>query len=203
MTLSRAFVCSLLAFLAGCAQLPATGEQDAAARKPVETQATAPHAPKLPELELSRELLYEFLIAEMALHRREFGLAARAYVDLARKTRDPRIARRATNVAVHAGQAALAVEAAAIWLDAEPDSLAARQTLASILISTGALGDVRPHLEALLATGPEQAAQVFLQINNMLARSRTPSCPRVISQPLKPTGMLARRMIRSRRQGAP
>src|SRR5690606_10331540 len=49
-------------------------------------------------------------------------------------------------------------------------SIAARQTLASILIGSGALQDVRPHLEVLLAADPERTGQVFLQMNAMLAR---------------------------------
>lgn len=139
------------------------------------TAAESPHTtekpagPALPELELTPQLLFQYLLAEMAINRRELGIAAQAYVDLARKTRDPRIARRATGVAVQARQAALAVEAATVWLQSDPNSLQARQTLASILISSGALQDVRPHLEMFLATDPKQTPQVFLQINNLLA----------------------------------
>ncbi|MCC6533253.1 MAG: tetratricopeptide repeat protein [Burkholderiales bacterium] len=165
--LFRALCWAVLAIVWGCAQLPAG---DAAQNDAVKAQATAKPAPELPAQELTPQLLYEHLLAEMALQRQEYGVAARAYVDLARKTRDPRIARRATNVALHARQAALAVEAATIWLQAEPDSLPARQTLASILISSGALEDVRPHLEMLLAADPLQSAQVFLQMNAMLGR---------------------------------
>jgi len=167
MTLFRAILCALIVLQTGCAQLPAEEHSDSAenaqpARKPEAAKA-------LPPQELTRELLYHYLLAEMAVNRQEYGLAAQLYVDLARKTRDPRIARRATNVAVHARQPALAVEAATLWLQADPESASARQTLASILISSGALQDVRPHLEVLLSGGPEQTAQVFLQMNNLLA----------------------------------
>ena len=174
MTLSRALVsilaCALVAFESGCAQLPEKGqapqsvsaaESGPSKQKPIE--------PALPELELTPQLLYQHMLAEMAINRGELGIAAQAYVDLARKTRDPRIARRATGVAVQARQATLAVEAATVWLQADPNSLPARQTLASILISSGALQDVRPHLEMFLATDPQQTPQVFLQINNLLA----------------------------------
>src|SRR5688572_30462537 len=162
-----AAVCAVL--LASCAQAPVEGEPQSA--KPQEPPAAAAKpAPQLPPQDLTPQVLYEYLLAEMAIHRKEYNLAARAYVDLARKTRDPRIARRATDIAVYARQAALAVEAATIWLQAEPDSIPARQTLASILISSGALQDVRPHLEMLLASDPQRTAQVFLQMNAMLAR---------------------------------
>jgi tetratricopeptide (TPR) repeat protein len=174
MTLSRVLVsilaCALAAFESGCAQVPEKGR----AAQTVSAAESAPSAkqppePALPEQELTPQLLYQHMLAEMAINRGELGLAAQAYVDLARKTRDPRIARRATGVAVQARQAALAVEAATVWLQSDPNSLQARQTLASILISSGALQDVRPHLEMFLATDPKQTPQVFLQLNNLLA----------------------------------
>jgi tetratricopeptide (TPR) repeat protein len=166
MTLLRALVCVLFALQAGCAQLPPAEQPGSTGAAP---RGQAEAAPELPAQELTRQLLYEHLLAETAVHREEYALAAQLYVDLARKTRDPRIARRATSVAVHARQAALAVEAATLWLQAEPGSAAARQTLASILISSGELPDVGPHIEVLLAANPEQTAQVFLQMNNLLA----------------------------------
>lgn len=174
MTLPRALacllVCALTALGSGCAQVPAKGQPDpqVAAASDVKPEAK-PAGPALPEQELTQQLLYQFLIGEMAIHRQEFGLAAQAYVDLARKTRDPRIARRATSVAVQARQAALAVEAATIWLQADPESLQARQSLASIFITSGALQDIRPHLEMFLASDPKQTPQIFLQLNNLLA----------------------------------
>jgi len=155
--------------LGGCAQLPASEKADAAGAADIAPSA-APIAPHLPPQDLSPQVLYEYLIAEMAIHRQQFGLAAQAYLELARKTRDPRIARRATEISVHARQPALAVEAATIWLQADPQSLPARQTLASILISSGALQDVRPHLEMLLAVDPKRTPQIFLQMNTLLAR---------------------------------
>lgn len=150
--------------------MPAKGppQAHAAAASEVKPEAKRP-GPVLPDQELTQQLLYEFLIGEMAIHRQEYGLAARAYVDLARKTRDPRIARRATSVAVQARQAPLAIEAATIWLQADPESMQAKQTLASIIITSGALPDVRPHLEMFLAADPQQTPQVLLQINNLLA----------------------------------
>lgn len=173
MTLSRAFsgilVCVLAWLTAGCAQLAGKPDNDAVASAQSAVRAATP-APVLPPQDLSPSVLYQFLLAEMAVHRQQYGLAAQAYVDLARKTLDPRIARRATDVSVYARQPALAVEAATLWLQSDPTSVLARQTLASILIGSGALQDVRPHLEMLLAIDPQRAGQVFQQLNQLLAR---------------------------------
>src|SRR5262245_6556839 len=99
-TRSRSGVlCAVLAALVcGCAPLASKDERAAEAKQVDEQPASS--ALQLPAQELSQGLLYEYLIAEMAIHRGQFGIAAQAYVDLARKTRDPRIARRATDIAV-------------------------------------------------------------------------------------------------------
>ena len=164
------FLCLLLATcVSGCAPLAARDDEEQPAVAAIMDPSTPPQ-PMLPPQDLTQQLLYEYLVAEMAVHRQQYAVAAQAYLDLARKTRDPRIARRATDIAVFAREPALAIEAATLWLQAEPASVPARQTLASILISTGALQDVRPHLEMLLASDPKRTPQVFLQINSMLAR---------------------------------
>src|SRR5687768_17626386 len=41
-------------------------------------------------VELSEPTLYDFLLGEIALQRGDLSLAARTYLDLARRTRDPR-----------------------------------------------------------------------------------------------------------------
>src|SRR5262245_18574878 len=56
-------------------------------------------SPPPPAADMSEPMLYEFLLGEIALQRGDTGLAAQTYVDLAKGTRDPRIARRAVEVA--------------------------------------------------------------------------------------------------------
>ena len=47
------------------------------------------------QTDLSEPTLYEFLLGEIALQRGDLPLAAKTYLDLAKRTRDPRVARRA------------------------------------------------------------------------------------------------------------
>ncbi|HWU84954.1 MAG TPA: hypothetical protein VN028_06435, partial [Rhodocyclaceae bacterium] len=72
------------------------------------TQAaqTAPEGDKsmfntAPATELTPEILYQFMFAELAGTRGQLALSVAAYLDLARTTRDPKIARRAAEVALH------------------------------------------------------------------------------------------------------
>jgi len=126
----------------------------------------------LPKVELTSQLLYEFLVAEIAGQRGNLQVASEAYLDLARTTRDPRIAKRATEVAMYAHQAAAARAAAKLWLDVQPDSLNAQKSLAALLVSEGKLNEARPHLEKLLAAEGNNAAAGFMHLDNLLARQK-------------------------------
>ena len=73
-----------------------------------------------PGAELNEPMLYEFLLGEIALQRGDAELAAQTYLELARRTRDPRVARRAVEVANQARLPELALEAAKTWQKIEP-----------------------------------------------------------------------------------
>src|SRR5882724_335738 len=69
---------------------------------------------------LSPDLFYKLLLGDVALQRGESAQAARAYLDAARESQDPRIARRATEIALASRQRALAQEAAKLWASLDP-----------------------------------------------------------------------------------
>ena len=124
---------------------------------------------KLPKQELTEPILYEFLIAEIAAQRNNPGLSAQAYVDLSKRTRDPRIARRATEISNFARLPTLALEAAKVWQEAEPDSLQALQAVSGILIGQRRVEEAEPYLLKLLDSDGTAAANGFMQINRFLA----------------------------------
>jgi hypothetical protein len=61
--------------------------------------------------------MYRLLVGDIALQRGEPALAARAYYDVARETRDPKFARRATEIALAARQRTLALDSATLWVE--------------------------------------------------------------------------------------
>jgi tetratricopeptide (TPR) repeat protein len=161
----------VLLALAGCAGpavRPAAAPQPA---KQAETPpAPEPARPTPPAQTLTQELLYETLLAEIALQRGEAALATRAYLDLLERTQDYRVAERATQVALQSRLPAEALAAAQRWLALEPDSIAARQTVAAILVTQGRLAEARVHLTRLLAAEGVHLGQGFMHLNNLLAR---------------------------------
>src|SRR5262249_30675114 len=155
--------------LAACAQQPVKEVADEPAAqaqakpKPrVVVAKPAPPAVPLPAVELTEQLLFKIMVAEVALQRGQPQIAVSAYLELARETRDPRIAQRATEVAWNARFISAALEAAGIWLQADPTSTQARQIVATLLVNQSQLADAIPQLERWLAADKDNVGQSFL-----------------------------------------
>ena len=129
---------------------------------------------------LSAELMYRLLLGDVALQRGEPALAARAYLEAARETRDPIFAKRATEIAVGARARALTVESARLWSEFDPSAQRPKQLIAALSGGAGAKGfdspgvgnDLRAELERVLAdaaTSPAALGEAFLQLNRLLA----------------------------------
>lgn len=180
MTLKRSAIVFFM-LLTGCAQSPRqpvvqAASIDVKAESQAEHQAEVqpePQAEKplnLPKMELTSQLLYDFLLSEMANQRGRPELATQVYWELAKSTRDPRVARRAAFMALDARQMEKAVDAFGLWLELEPSSAQAKQTLATLLIGGGQLDAARPHLVSLLESYPDQAGRALIQIYPLLQR---------------------------------
>jgi tetratricopeptide (TPR) repeat protein len=148
-------------------QQPAEMGTDPAADAAAEALAKAQAA--LPKQPLTPEILFKFLVAEVAGQRGSMGVAQSAYLDLARQTQDPRIARRATEISMFARDQAGALEAARIWAAGEPDSERPQQTLVVLLMNAGSLGEAEPILRALLE---KDAANGFMQLSALMGKLR-------------------------------
>ncbi len=152
--------------LTACAQAPVRPTAEIPAEAP-ESRAEAAQA--LPNIELSDELLYEFLLTEIATQRGNVALAVQGSSDLANKTRDPRLAMRAAQLALQSGQMDKAIEALKIWREVEPASPMAMRMYASALLRSGRLAEARQELVGVLKADQTNAGHIFYQIYQMLA----------------------------------
>ncbi|HET7095859.1 MAG TPA: tetratricopeptide repeat protein, partial [Casimicrobiaceae bacterium] len=128
---------------------------------------------------LTAEIMYRLLVGDVALQRGDAALAARAYYEAARDTRDPRIARRATEISLAARQRALALDSAKLWAELEPTAERPKQVIAGLQngspVTDGrAFGsELQTELERALAeaaAGPAgRLGEAFMQINRLLA----------------------------------
>jgi tetratricopeptide (TPR) repeat protein len=143
------------------ADAAAAAEEEAAAKKA---------ALKLPTLALTPERLYRFLLAEIAGQRGDWASSATLYRDLARETRDPRIARRATEIAMHGRLPDMALDTARLWGEIDPDSPQARQMLIRLLAIQGRYDELKMALGILLAAEPADIGQNLSHLNRLFAR---------------------------------
>jgi Flp pilus assembly protein TadD len=127
--------------------------------------------PQAAEGDLNEPMLYEFLLGEIALQRGDLPLAAQTFLDLARRTNDPRVARRAVEIANQARLPELALDAARTWQELDPASPQALQVLAVLLVANKRAEEALPHLEKLLATEGVSPENGFMQLNRLLAAS--------------------------------
>jgi len=180
----RLFAAMAFAVFAGCAAAPPQPaaaveepQEESDADAPAsEAQALAPEPvdrSALPNQELTENLLYEFLLAEIAVQRGNAALSAQAYVDLAKRTRDPRIARRATEVAaLYARMNNAAIDAATVWHETEPGSTRALEALAGLLVAAGRYDEALPNLKKLLTGSANDPANGFTQLTRTLANAQ-------------------------------
>lgn len=127
---------------------------------------------KLPDNTLTSEIVFEVTAAELSLQQGMLAPAYNTYIALANRTKDPRFARRAVEIALGARQLGDATIAARLWHSLDPTWRPASQLLASLLVGTGQLTEAEPLLADELNKVPEnRRGQAILELQQMLARS--------------------------------
>lgn len=120
---------------------------------------------------LSGQVVYQVLLAEIALQRGNPELATQAYASLAMRTRDPKVLERTVEVAGYARRFDIALEAATLWLEVDPTSARAQEMTSSVLLMSNRLDELVPHLVRMLETDKDALPANLLGLNRMLARN--------------------------------
>ncbi|ODS71437.1 MAG: hypothetical protein ABS43_20765 [Bordetella sp. SCN 67-23] len=121
-------------------------------------RAIGPRA--LPNVDLSAEILFQVLASEVAAQRGAFGPATSTTLDLAEKTRDPRLARRAVEFALAGGDLVRALDAAQAWAELDPSDVEARQTALSLAAAAGRVEGMGSALRARIAAAPDKSVAI-------------------------------------------
>ena len=133
--------------------------------------ATAEDQKSLPGVPLSSQIVFQVLAAEVALQRDQPAPAYQTYLALARDTHDPRMAQRATEIALAAQSPSDALAAAQLWQQYAPDSVRAAQLDASLLVLSGKPDDAAPILARELARVPaDNRGSAILALQLLLSR---------------------------------
>ena len=117
------------------------------------------------------EFVYKYLLGEIAGQRGDVTLASQLFLDLAKQTRDARLAERAAKAAAYANQPGIALQAATLWVELDPASLEAQQASSQLLVASGNLKQAKPHIQQLLSR-TETRANGFLYLNTLLANQK-------------------------------
>ena len=169
-----------LLLLGACATPPAPHDtpDPASVTKPT-AKATAPEVapapiaeePPVPQ-ELSGELLYYLLSAEIAGQRGRLDVAVPFYLKAAQLSRDPEIVERATRIAVFARDEESALTAAQMWVELQPENLEAHQVTAALLMREGKVNEALPHLEQVLSVDQQNSHNSYMLITSLLSKEK-------------------------------
>jgi len=135
--------------------------------KMVKPAAAKPASLQEGPVETPEEFLYEYLLSEIAGQRGQPTEAVRGIFELAERTRDPRLASRALEVAFQSGQMNEAREATILWLELEPNSGVARQVLGRM--AGNDLVASQASFSRWLAT-PGKASILLMNVSSIFAR---------------------------------
>lgn len=103
---------------------------------------------------LDAPLFYQLLIGELELREGDAGAAYQVLLDAARKTRDERLFRRATDIALEAKAGDQALAATRAWREATPQSLEAHRYEVQLLVALNRTAETAEPLRGTLALVP-------------------------------------------------
>ena len=127
----------------------------------------------LPTLDLSEDLLFKLLRAELAYQRGDWQLAYVTMLVAAQETRDPRLARRAAEIALSVKQTGEALSAVRLWRELAPHSDAANQFYLGLVVLGENLIEAKPiFVERLQEVSPQARGLLILQIQRLLGRTK-------------------------------
>ena len=127
-------------------------------------------AEALPSVPLTRDILYRLLAADLASQRGQWKTAYGITMRVAKQTRDPRIARRAAEIAISAKQPTEAMAAVKLWHDLAPESEEATKYYLGFVLISDNLAEARPILQQRLKDATPQVRGILMfQIQRMLA----------------------------------
>mgnify|MGYP002040886744 FL=1 len=127
----------------------------------------------LPSVQLTAPLLYKLLRAELAYQRGDWQLAYVSNLVAAQETRDPRLARRAAEIALNAKQVSEALSAVRLWHELAPNSDEANQFYLGLIVLGDNLKEARPiFIERLRQATPQGRGLLILQIQRLLANTK-------------------------------
>ena len=140
---------------------------------PVLAEDAAPATPPAaaPSIGQTVDILYKYLLAELAYQRGQGALSLELYQDILRRAPDPLLARRATDMALYQGQGELALQFARRWMALEPNSREAEQLMVALVLRQGRPAEIRRDIPPVLASAGDRLPSLMMYVATRLAES--------------------------------
>ena len=160
--------------VAESAQLSAEAREQAQARAELDAKAEADaEQARLPKVELTSTLLNQLLKAEFAFRGGDWQGPYLTMLSLAQQTRDPRLARRAAEMALAARQPEDTLAAVRQWRQLDPQSDEATQYYLGMVILSDNISDAEEIFRKRLEGAPAGVRGIVLyQVQQLLARAK-------------------------------
>lgn len=146
---------------------PLLDDEAQAARQKAEEEA------RLPKVEMTPVMLDQLLKAEFAFRNGDWQGPYLTVLSLAQQTRDPRLARRAAEMAVAAKQADDTLAAVRLWYRLDPESDEATQYFVGMVVTSEKIAELEPVFEERLREAPAARRGVLMfQVQQLLGRAK-------------------------------
>jgi tetratricopeptide (TPR) repeat protein len=146
---------------------PELDEEELAAKARAESEA------RLPKVELTKTMLYQLMKAEFEFRNGDWQGPYLTMLSLAQQTQDPRLARRAAEMAVAAKQADDTLAAVRLWYKLDPESDEATQYFVGMVVTSDNISDLEPVFEKRLREAtPGRRGLMMFQMQQLLARAK-------------------------------
>ncbi|VAW96047.1 FIG140336: TPR domain protein [hydrothermal vent metagenome] len=146
---------------------------DKTAKEPKAAQITEKVIPQVEESpQISAELLFRLMTAEVAGQRGNLAVAVQQYNQAALLSQDPKIAERATQIAIFSRDNDSALNIAKHWVKIDPDNPEVHQVLGSMYLRQGNVDVALFHFEKVIELGKNNQQQGFMLITSLLSKER-------------------------------
>lgn len=160
-----------LILLNSCADSPAKLSDSKESVAPVEAiEVKEKVKQKVQKSSIDPEILYTLLTAELAGQRGQYGIALDGYMEVAKRTQDPKFSERAVMIAMYVKNSNKTKEALNLWLRQDPKNLSARKIAALLALRTGNKSEATEHLNAMIVFDSAGFESALLELTGVIEK---------------------------------
>jgi len=150
-----------------------------------DSESVAAEDPTLPKVQLTKDLLYRLLKAEFDVREGNWQSGFMTMMGMAQQTRDPRLARRAAEIALQARQGGESMAAVRLWRELAPESEEAAQYYLGLAVLADDLGEAERIFARRLAEASAKSRPMAMhQAQQYLARARDKQAASIVFERL-------------------